>query len=197
MAPSDYVAKNGGFFILPGELEKTITITVNGDTEVEPNETFLVNLTFADVADIVRGQATGTILNDEGATAPLQLVLDESGPDLIQAGALDSILLLRDPFPVVNPNMMVTGPDRNSRIDLFARNLQLGAGETAASVVVRLVDSNNQSYDVAAEAVSLVQGTDLTQVTFRLPNGVPDGKCIVELRAQGRSSNSGTFRIRN
>jgi hypothetical protein len=196
-APSDYVAKNGGFFILPGELEKTITITVNGDTEVEPNETFLVNLTFADVADIVRGQATGTILNDEGATAPLQLVLDESGPDLIQAGALDSILLLRDPFPVVNPNMMVTGPDRNSRIDLFARNLQLGAGETAASVVVRLVDSNNQSYDVAAEAVSLVQGTDLTQVTFRLPNGVPDGKCIVELRAQGRSSNSGTFRIRN
>ena len=196
-APSDYVAKNGGFFILPGELEKTITITVNGDTEVEPNETFLVNLTFADVADIVRGQATGTILNDEGATAPLQLVLDESGPDLIQAGALDSILLLRDPFPVVNPNMMVTGPDRNSRIDLFARNLQLGAGETAASVVVRLVDSKNQSYDVAAEAVSLVQGTDLTQVTFRLPNGVPDGKCIVELRAQGRSSNSGTFRIRN
>jgi hypothetical protein len=196
-APSDYVAKNGGFFILPGELEKTITITVNGDTEVEPNETFLVNLTFADVADIVRGQATGTILNDEGATAPLQLVVDESGPDLIQAGALDSILLLRDPFPVVNPNMMVTGPDRNSRIDLFARNLQLGAGETAASVVVRLVDSNNQSYDVAAEAVSLVQGTDLTQVTFRLPNGVPDGKCIVELRAQGRSSNSGTFRIRN
>jgi len=196
-APSDYVAKNGNVFFLQGELEKTFTISVNGDTETEPNETFLVNLTFSDAAAIVRGQATGTIINDEGATAPLQLLLDESGPDPIQAAALDSILLMRDPFPVINPNMMVTGPDRNTRLDLFARNLQLGQGETAASVVVRVVDKNNQSYDVAAEAVLLVQGTDLTQVTFRLPDGLPDGKCIVELRAQGRSSNSGTFRIRN
>lgn len=56
----------------------------------------------------------------------------------------------------------------------------LGPGETAASVVVRLVDSNNQSYDVPADAVLSVQGTD-TQVTFRLPNGLPDGKCIAEL----------------
>lgn len=196
-APSDYVAKTGNVLFLPGELEKTIAITINGDTETEPNENFLVNLTFADTAAIVRGQATGTIINDEGATAPLQLLLDETGPDLIQAGAVDSMLLLRDPFSVITPNLMVTGPDRNTRVDLFARNLQLGPGETAASVVVRLVDSNNQTYDVPAEAVLLVQGTDLTQVTFRLPNGLPDGKCIIELRAQGRSSNSGTFRIRN
>ncbi|HYV09388.1 MAG TPA: Calx-beta domain-containing protein [Pyrinomonadaceae bacterium] len=196
-APSDYAAKDSSVLFLAGELEKTFAITVNGDTEAEPNENFLVNLTFSDNAAIVRAQATGTIINDEGATAPLQLLLDESGPDLIQAGALESILLMRDPFPVVTPNLMVTGPDRNTRVDLFARNLQLGQGETAASVVVRVVDSNNQSYDVPAEAVLLVQGTDLTQVTFRLPNGLPDGKCIVELRAQGRSSNSGTFRIRN
>jgi len=196
-APSDYVAKTGNVFFLPGEIEKTVVITVNGDTETEPNENFLVNLTFADTAAIVRGQATGTIINDEGATAPLQLLLDESGPDLIQAGAVDSILLLRDPFSVITPNLMVTGPDRNTRVDLFARNLQLGPGETAASVVVRLVDSNNQSYDAPVEVVLLVQGTDLTQVTFRLPNGLPDGKCIIELRVQGRSSNSGTFRIRN
>jgi len=196
-APSDYAAKDSSVLFLAGELEKTFAITVNGDTEAEPNENFLVNLTFSDNAAIVRAQATGTIINDEGATAPLQLLLDESGPDLIQAGALESILLMRDPFPVVTPNLMVTGPDRNTRVDLFARNLQLGQGETAASVVVRVVDSNNQSYDVPAEAVLLVQGTDLTQVTFRLPNGLPEGKCIVELRAQGRSSNSGTFRIRN
>lgn len=196
-APSDYVAKDSSVFFLPGELEKTFAITVNGDADVEPDENFVAELWFSDTAAIVRAQATGKILNDDGATTPLQLLLDENGPDLIQAGALDSILLLRDPFPVITPNLMVTGPDRNTRVDLFARNLQLGQGETAASVVVKVVDSNLQSYDVAAEAVLLVQGTDITQVTFRLPNGLPDGKCIVELRAQGRSSNSGTFRIRN
>jgi len=155
-----------------------------------------VNLTFADNAAIVRGQATGTILNDDGGATPLQLVHEELGPDPIQAAALDSMLFLRDPFPVVNPlNLLNPGPDRNTRVHLFVRNLQLGQGETAASVVVRLVDSNNQSYDIPAEAVLPVQATDLTQVTFRLPNGLPVGKCVVEVRAQGRSSNSGTFRI--
>lgn len=56
------------------------------------------------------------------------------------------------------------------------RSSLLGPGETAASVVVRLVDSNNQSYDVPAEGVLPVQGTDVTQVTFRLPNGLPSRK---------------------
>lgn len=197
-APGDYVAATGGLLFLPGQVEKTITITVNGDTDTEPNETFLVNLTNIFAATLVRGQATGTIVNDDGATAPLQLVIDASGPDVIQAGALDSMLLLRDPFLVVNTlNVLNPGPDRNTRVHLFVRNLQLGAGETAASVVVKLVDSNNQSHDVPAEAVSLLQGTDLTQVTLRLPNALPTGKCIVEVQAQGRSSNSGTFRIRN
>lgn len=198
-APSDYVAvTDASLFLLPGELEKTITITVNGDTDTESNETFLVNLTFADVAAIARGQATGTILNDEGTTAPLQLLLDQSGPDPIQAGALDSMLLVRDPFPVVNVlNVLNPGPDLNTRIHLFVRNLQLGPGETAASVVVRLVDSNNQSYDISAEAVIPLQGTDVTQVSFRLPNELPEGKCIVEVRAQNRSSNSAAFRIDN
>jgi hypothetical protein len=108
------------------------------------------------------------------------------------------MLALRDPFPVVNAlNVLNPGPDRNTRVHLFVRNLQLGPGETAASVVVRLVDSNNQSYDLAAESVLPVQATDVTQVTFRLPNGLPVGKCIVEVRAQGRFSNSGSFRISN
>ena len=196
-APSDYVAANASVLFLPGQLEKTFTITVNGDNETEPNETFLVNLTFSDVAPIVRGQATGTILNDEGTT-PLLLLLDESGPDPIQAIGLDSMLLTRDPFPVVNVfNLMNTGPDRNTRVHLYLRNLQLGPGQTADSVVVRLLDSNDQSHELPAESVLTVQGTDVTQVTFRLPNGLPVGKCLVEVRAQGRFSNSGTFRIRN
>src|SRR5688572_27193301 len=91
------------------------------------------------------------------------------------------MLRVRDPFPVVNVlNVLNPGPDLDTRIHLFVRNLQLGPGETAASLVVRLVDSNNQSYDIPAEAVTPLQGTDLSQVTFRLPNGLPEGKCIVE-----------------
>src|SRR4030095_4818561 len=92
---SDYVGASNTLTFNPGGLEKTIVITVNGDTESETNETFLVNLSSAIEATILRGQGTGTILNDDGNTVPLQLMLDESGPDPIQAAALDSMLLLR------------------------------------------------------------------------------------------------------
>jgi hypothetical protein len=197
-SPSDYAVAGGTLIFSPGDLEKSIAITVNGDMDNEPNETFLVNLAVPFQATILRGQGTGTILNDDGTVVPLQLMLDESGPDAIQAAALDSMLALRDPFPVVNSlNLLNPGPDRNTRVILFVKNLQLGPGETSSAVVVRLVDSNNQTYDVAAEDVRAVQGVDFTQVTFRLPNALPPGKCILEVRAHGQSSNSGTLRIKS
>src|SRR5262249_55419009 len=44
---------------------------------------------------------------------PLQLLLDESGPALNQAAALDSVLFTRDPFPVVNAaDLLNLGVDR-------------------------------------------------------------------------------------
>src|SRR5262249_55009092 len=39
-APSDYTAASGTVSFAPGETAKTITVQVNGDTTVEPDETF-------------------------------------------------------------------------------------------------------------------------------------------------------------
>jgi streptogramin lyase len=65
-AASDYAANSGTLTFAPGETAKTITVQVNGDTTVEPNETFTVNLANATGnATIADGQATGTILNDD------------------------------------------------------------------------------------------------------------------------------------
>jgi hypothetical protein len=69
-------------------------------------------------------------------------------------------------------------------------------GELASAVVVNLVDSNNQNFDVPAEVVRPVLNTDFVQVTFRLPASLAAGKCTVTVRAHGQASNSGTFRIR-
>src|SRR5512145_279843 len=108
------------------------------------------------------------------------------------------MLLLRDPFQVVNSfNLLNTGPDLNTRVIVFVRNLQLGAGELPSSVVIKLIDSNNQSYDLPAEDVRPLANSDLTQVTFRLPNALPPGKCVIDVRAQSRFSNSATFRIKS
>ena len=127
---------------------------------------------------------------------PIQLMLDDSGPAVDQVAALDTVLFLRDPFPVVNAgNTINQGSDRNTRVMIFVTNLQLAQGETSSAVVVRLIDINNQTYDVASEEVRIVPILNFTQVIFRLPNGLPAGTYTVKVIAHSQISNAGTIRI--
>jgi phosphatidylserine/phosphatidylglycerophosphate/cardiolipin synthase-like enzyme len=130
-------------------------------------------------------------------TGPMQLLLDPSGPAVDQAASLDAIQFVRDPFPVVNgTDLLNLGSDRNTRVILFVRNLQLAQGEAASVVVISLVDGNHQNYDVPAETVRPVSNTDFVQVIFRLPNSLAVGTCTVTVKAHGQMSNAGTMRIR-
>ena len=88
-AGTDYAADSGTFLFDPGEVEKTITVTVSGDTEIELHERFLVNLSVPVGATVVDGQAVGTILRDE---PPLPVDFpdfsDPSGLNLIGDAAI-------------------------------------------------------------------------------------------------------------
>jgi len=64
-AGSDYVARSGTLTFAPGTTAQGVAVTVNGDTTVEPNETFSVGLSGASNASIARATGTGTILNDD------------------------------------------------------------------------------------------------------------------------------------
>jgi hypothetical protein len=110
--------------------------------------------------------------------------------------AVDSVLFMRDPFPVFNVLNLLQGIEPNTRLIVFAGKLQLAQGEAPSSVVVNIVDSNNQSQDVPAEEVRPVPNFDFTEVIFRLPNNLPLGTCTIQLKLHGLTSNSGTFRIR-
>jgi serine protease len=67
-AGSDYVASSlVGETIAAGLTSKTFSVPVNGDTAVEGNETFFVNLSSASVS-IADAQAKATITNDDGPT---------------------------------------------------------------------------------------------------------------------------------
>jgi hypothetical protein len=129
--------------------------------------------------------------------APLQLILDTAGPASDQVVALDSILFLRDPFPVINvADLLNLGSDRNTRVIISVTNLKLAVGETAAAVVVNLIDANNQSHDITAEDVRSIPNFNSTQVTFRLSDNLPVGTCTIKVSAHGQSSNAGSLRIR-
>jgi PKD repeat protein len=64
---SDYTATNGTISFGPGEISKTITVQILGDTLDEFDETFGINFTNATNATILNNQAIATILNDDAA----------------------------------------------------------------------------------------------------------------------------------
>jgi Calx-beta domain len=77
-AGSDYTAKSGTLTFAAGTTSQTIDVPVIGDTTVEPNETFFVNLSNASGATIADGQGQGTIVNDDSAALPTLSVNDVS-----------------------------------------------------------------------------------------------------------------------
>ncbi|WP_431303745.1 Calx-beta domain-containing protein [Sediminicoccus sp. BL-A-41-H5] len=65
LAGSDYVARSGSITFAAGETSRTISVTVNGDTAVEADETFGLVLSNVARATLAPGGGTGTIRNDD------------------------------------------------------------------------------------------------------------------------------------
>jgi CSLREA domain-containing protein len=65
LADNDYQAASGTLTFQPGVLKQSFIVNVGVDGKVEPNETFVVNLTTPTNATIAQAQGTGTILNDD------------------------------------------------------------------------------------------------------------------------------------
>jgi uncharacterized repeat protein (TIGR03806 family) len=122
MAGSDYTASNGMLTIAAGSTAATISISVLGDTDAEPDESLTVTLAGATGASIADGTAIGTIRNDDAASlfgldtrpdnqtciaparpgAPTSVAVQEPFPGL--AFSAPTKLLLE---PVANPRWFV------------------------------------------------------------------------------------------
>ena len=63
----DYTAASDTLTFEPGNTEKTVTVLTNGDTDIESDETFKVDLSSATNATIADTQGLGTIQNDDAA----------------------------------------------------------------------------------------------------------------------------------
>jgi Calx-beta domain len=69
-SPPDYAPALGSLTFKPAETQKTLSISVVGDTLYEPDETLTVTLASPVNATIADGQATGTITNDDKLATP-------------------------------------------------------------------------------------------------------------------------------
>lgn len=73
IAGSDYASRNGDVSFAPGQTERVIAITVNGDVAVEPDENFFVTMSNVVNATLGDGQGVVTIVNDDAVLPTLSI----------------------------------------------------------------------------------------------------------------------------
>ncbi len=185
---SDYQSVTGAVTFSPGQTIRTMVVTVNGDTLVEPDETFSVNLTNPSEASIADGQGVGTILNDD-----FPLLFTEENTE--HAIALETVMLLRDPFPLTQS--LSFGPDLRTRVTLWVTRLELLAGEDLSVVTAQGEDELGMVHALEVEHVSPVTSVEETsQVVVRLPNSMGMARELrIIITVRGVPSNQAFIRI--
>lgn len=125
-----------------------------------------------------------------GPTTPAPVIVTEPNTD--SAVALESVWLMRDPFPLTTPFNL--SADGRTRLSLFAMNLDLNPGE---SVTAQLEDASLKTYLLTVETVGKVPGFDwLTQVIVRLPSDTPTAQTLwVSVTLRGQTSNKARIRM--
>jgi len=78
-ADSDYIATSGIATILAGDTNTTVSVTVQGDTKVEGDETFTVDLSAPVGATIVDAQGVSTIENDDIVAPAPSISVEKTG----------------------------------------------------------------------------------------------------------------------
>ena len=129
-------------------------------------------------------------------TGPYSLTLIDNAPPMLltqensdKAIALESVSLLRDPFPLITSFNL--SPDPQTRVMLFASNLGLLPDENPSAVTAMAEDNQLNSYPLPIEFVGKVQGLGwITQVVIKLPPNLPSGQDVrVSIALHGRTSN--------
>jgi len=125
---------------------------------------------------------------------PPPLLLTEENTDI--AIALSSVSALRDPFPLIDPFNLST--DRQTRITLFATNLDLLPDDTSSAVIAVAEDSLMNVYPLTVESVGKVPGLDwFSQIVVKLPSNLPSGQDVrVSITLHAQTSNKARIRIK-
>ncbi|MDX6692429.1 MAG: trimeric autotransporter adhesin [Blastocatellia bacterium] len=111
VANNDYASNNGTLNFAAGDTTKQITVNVNGDYFVEPDEAFTVHLSNESGATIADADGTGTIQNDDSAPAVVYVDDDFTGaPGTDPDGAGPATAIGYDAFPTIQGGVNGVAP---------------------------------------------------------------------------------------
>jgi chitinase len=139
LAGSDYVARSGTVSFAAGETSKTISVTVNGDSAIELDETFNLVLSNVTRATLAGGGGVGTIRNDD--LPPPTLTISDAQVTEGDAGTkqmLFTVALSRAATSAVSVGYATQAGTATSGSDFTATTgtLSFAAGETSKTIVV-------------------------------------------------------------
>ena len=136
-AGSDYQAGSGTLSFAPGETSKTIAVTIDGDTLVENNETFFVDLSGAVNATLADAQGGGTIVDDDGTPS-----LSVNDPAVVEGmPAVFTITLApTSALPVTVDYATSDATADSSDYSGTSGTLTFAPGETTKTVTVATID---------------------------------------------------------
>jgi hypothetical protein len=149
-AGSDYFSNSGTLTFDPGQLSKSVSVRVIGDTSREPDETFFLNLSGATNAAISDGQGICTILNDDGAPA-----LSISDVSVIEgnSGAVNAVFTVTlSPASGQTVTVNFATADDTATVannDYIPRSgtLSFNPGERNKTIDVQVIGDNSQEPD--------------------------------------------------
>ena len=162
VADNDYVA-NGGTVTFPANTTapQLISVTVNGDINIEPNENFVVNLSAPVNAQFGDSQGVGTIVNDDAA-ANLSLTPSTLGLLTFANGSLTVNLSAQAGAGGVEVTLDSSDPS----IASVPATVTVAQGDTTAAVPVT-GGSNTGGTTITASAPGFTTDTSLVTVNSR------------------------------
>jgi parallel beta-helix repeat protein len=168
---ADFDPLSGTLTFAPGETSKTVTVQVKGDMDVEPDETFFVNLNavVANTATIADGQGAGTIKNDDAAAPPPQPAVgfDSASYTVGEgAGRLDLQVVRAGDASAPAAVSFTTGDGaagQKSDFNIAIGTLKFAAGETSKTLSIFITDD------------AYVEGGETFTLTLSNPSGAALG----------------------
>lgn len=186
-APGDFTAVNQLVTFQPGETVKTVTVDVNADGQVEPDERFFVDLQNANNAGIAKSRGIGTILNDDVGVP--SLTIDDVTKNEGTGGVTPFVFTVSLGAPAtgtVTVNYTTKDGTAKAGLDYQAASGQLtfNTGDVTKSITVNVfadpVNEANENFTVELSAAVGAQVSDASGIGTILNDDV-GGSNVVPL----------------
>ena len=161
---NDYQAVSGTLSLPAGVTQGVIEVLINGDTDVETDETFILNFANPQHAILGDSSTVGTIINDDGMVGNCAQIIAVEQAELMPANAVSCVTIPHEePIPTVSiSRSSVLEGDSGTTTLAFRVTLSEPAPSTGISFDYTSVDQSatlgNNDYQAVSGTLSLPAG---------------------------------------